>query len=152
MEYIDKEIIVNLGKEMSVFLHKYSFALSKQDISKYSFRYTYRNKDMYILLKGSFLPYDYPPYLNIIAGKGEDVFPECDINSAPLWMIIRYLTNSHYAKEYDLNLISKSDFFERIKSDMKCYLQSFLNGDFEMIEKARKWYANELDLDNIGDK
>ena len=35
---------------------------------------------------------------------------------------------------------------------MKCYLQSFLNGDFEMIEKARKWYANELDLDNIGDK
>ncbi len=149
MEYIDKKKIVDFNKEMSVFLRKYSFMLSKQEISEYFFRYVYRNKDMYILLKGSFHPYDYPPYLNIIAGKGEDVFPECDINSVPLWMVIRYLTNSHCAKEYDLNFISKSNFFKRIKSDMKSYLQSFLNGDFEMIEEARKWYANELDSDNI---
>ena len=123
-----KKRLIEAEKIMKSYFAKYDFHIKHTIIDNYSFELLFLNAhyDLYIKIKGSSKIYDYPPYINVILGKGDDVYPFSDKNSVALWEIIRNRENDLNAGEYPFEMIYKKDFFERISKDLDKNATSFL--------------------------
>jgi hypothetical protein len=118
-------ILKNVEKEIYSYFENYGFILDRTIIDKYSFEFVFKYNTLYVKLKGSSYPRDYPFYINVIVGLGKDFYPESDKNSVALWEIMRYNGDKN-AKEYDFNILYEEDFTKKLLTDIDNNILPFL--------------------------
>jgi hypothetical protein len=123
---------------------RFGFTCTKSEDEHFSFSVTYRCDARYVNIGATFHPHDYPYYLWLKFGEGNDEFPESDWNATALWRIVQHESPADYAKEKDLYSISSglsdADIDEKmrlVKCSCEMFGTRFLSGDLDVFKKMR---------------
>ena len=111
--------------EISKFLSKYGFAREQRELSEYDFSIAYRCQNLYIKIRGSQHPFDYPFFIVVVLGDGKSEYPDGEKNSIPLWRIIDAKDNID-SKAYDFDILNHKNGADIIIKDLKKYALEFL--------------------------
>ncbi len=120
-------------------VEQFGFMRHLTEIKRYSSRIIFRKENLYILIKSSTYPTDYPYHYNIILGEGSSDDPfEQDWDSTALWSLKSMINPLVKAKEYEFPSGDHVKFsIMNARKELLQYGISFLNGDLTLFLKTR---------------
>jgi len=130
-----------IEKAMSIIgtsVETFGFVRHDIKIEEYFSKVTYRKGKLYIQIKGTTYPTDYPYSYNIVLGVGEsENFNEWDWNSIALWRLINKMENKNDSKEYDFPFNDKIEIsILNAKNELLKYADSFMKNDLKLFNEV----------------
>ena len=114
------------------------FMLESKKTEQYFCEIVFVNSKRYVKISANTHPRDFPPYFNIILGKGSRKWPEFDWNSIALWRMKNLITSTNTGSTFSLEAPDKlPKLLDHAKAELLKFGAAFLSGDVTLFRQAR---------------